>query len=407
VQADVLYVLPTAVDLLALVICLGTLGCRLWILPAVEAVAGAVGVKAILIPLWRVLFICLSALAISSLGELFVRAAEMSGLAFPKVLPLLPTILFYTHYGWVWMLRLMGLAGLWVGWYLGRWYRQPRLIPVLMFAAGALVAMTQSASGHAADWGDPSFAELMDWLHIMANALWGGGLITLCTVVLPHVVKLRDRRRLTAEIARRFSILAGVALVVVLLTGLYNACLQVESIGAMWQTPYGQTLLMKLVLMIPILALGALNHYRSVPRLRRWSGRPLTRRSLLLSLWLTRRLASGQRGRHAVQLVRRFIRRVRAEAIVVVGVLLCTAVLLHSAPARHAAHSQHGRAFPGAPSAPAGKMLPRPAPLSRHPFDDAEFGRRLGGQNPRQRETSAGEQRTILGLGAVVPPVEN
>ena len=151
-QADVLYVLPTAVDLLALVICLGALGCRLWILPAVEANAGADGVDAILIALWRVLLICLTVLTISSLGELFGRAAEMSSMAFPKVLPLLPTILFHTHYGWVWMLRLLGLAGLWVG-CLGRWHRQPRIIPVLMLAAGALVAATRSASGHGRRWG--------------------------------------------------------------------------------------------------------------------------------------------------------------------------------------------------------------------------------------------------------------
>ena len=406
-KANVLYALPTAFDLLALVIGLGALGCRLWILPTVQAVSGTVGVAAILIHLWQLLLICLTALTISSLGELFGRAAEMSGLPFPDVLPLLPTILFHTHYGWVWLLRALALTGLWVGWGLGKRHRQSRLIPVLMFAAGAFVALTRSASGHAADWGDPSLAELMDWLHVMASALWGGGLITLCIVVLPHVVKLPERRRLTAALAWQFSILAGVALAGVLLTGFYNAWLQVGSLSATWQTPYGRTLLAKLVLVVPLLALGGLNHYSSVPRLQRWSGRPVTRRSRRLSLLLMRRLASGQRKRQVVQLVRRFIRRVRAEAIVVVGVLMCTAVLLHGAPARHAAHSQHGRTYPGVPSACPGEMLPRATSLSRHPFDDAKLGWRVGGQNPRQCETSARKQREILGLGAMVPPVED
>jgi hypothetical protein len=36
---DVLHAIPTAFDLLALVICLGTLGCRLWVLPVLTAVA--------------------------------------------------------------------------------------------------------------------------------------------------------------------------------------------------------------------------------------------------------------------------------------------------------------------------------------------------------------------------------
>jgi putative copper resistance protein D len=407
VKANILDALPTAFDLLALVISLGALGCRLGILPAVEAVSGAVGMEAILRPLWRLLVICLTALTVSSLAELVGRAVEMSGLPLPDVLPLLPTILFHTHYGRVWLLRPLALTGLWARWCLGRRHRQSRLIPALMFAMGALVAMTRSASGHAADWGDPSFAELMDWLHIMASALWGGGLITLCAVMLPRVVKLPQRRRLTAEIARQFSILAGVALAGVLLTGLYNAWLQMGSISAIWQTPYGRTLLVKLLLVLPLLALGGLNHYSRVPRLQRWSERPVARRSRGLSLLLTRRLAAGQHRRQAVQLVRRFTRSVRAEAILIVGILMCTAVLLQGTPARHAAHSEHGRLAPTAPLAPAGEMMQPAVLLPRHSFDDAKFGRRVGGKNARQCEASAPEQGAILSLGAVVPPVED
>jgi putative copper resistance protein D len=139
--------------------------------PAAEAVSGAVGVEAIHLPLWRLLVICLTALTVSSLAELVGRAVEMSALPLPDVPPLLPTILLHTHYGRIWLLRPLALTGLWAGWCLGRRQRQSRLIPALMFAMGALVAMTRSAFGHAADWGDPSFAELMDWLHFMASVL--------------------------------------------------------------------------------------------------------------------------------------------------------------------------------------------------------------------------------------------
>jgi len=75
-------------------------------------------------------------------------------------------------------------------------------------------------------------------------------------VVLPQVVKLPARRRLTADIAWQFSILARVALAGVLLTGLYHAWLQVGSISAMWQTPYGRTLLMKHVVVMPFVGPG-------------------------------------------------------------------------------------------------------------------------------------------------------
>ena len=64
-------------------------------------------------------------------------------------------------------------------------------LPALMLCACTLIAMMRSASGHAADWGDLTFSELIDWLHLMASTLWGGGLLTLCIVVLPAALKLR------------------------------------------------------------------------------------------------------------------------------------------------------------------------------------------------------------------------
>jgi copper resistance protein D len=196
---------------------------------------------------------------------------------------------------------------------------------------------------------------------------------------------------LIAELARRFSILAGVALAGVLLTGLYNAWLQVGGLSATWQTPYGRTLLVKLFLVLPLLTLGGLNHYRSVPRLQRWSGRPVIRRSRTLGLSLTRCPAAGRHRRRAVQLVRRFMRRVWAEAVFVVGILMCTAVLLHGTPARHGAHSEHGRLSPAAPLAAPGEMMQGAVSLPQHSFDDTEFSRRVGGKNARQGEASACE----------------
>jgi putative copper export protein len=356
VEADVLHALPTAFDLLALVMSLGALGCRLWILPAAGAVSGGTGVETILARLWRLLIISIAALTIGSFAEFAERAVEMSGRPLPEVLPLLPMILFHTHYGWVWLVRPIALTALWIGWWAGRGRLQSRRIPGLMFGAGALIALTRSASGHAADWGDPTFSELSDWLHLMASSLWGGGLFALCIVVLPAVPKL-PRRRLIADLVRRFSVLAGVALAGVLLTGLYNAWLQVGAISAMWETPYGRLLLVKLCLVIPLIALGAMNHYSTVPFLQRWSGRPVTGRSP--GQLIMRCLAAGRHRRQAVRLLHRFTRRVWAEAIFVVGILICTAFLLHGTPARHALHHEHSLVNPEVSSRAVGKMMPQ------------------------------------------------
>src|SRR4029453_18011480 len=152
---DVLHAMTTTFHLLALVICLGTLGCRLWVLPTLTAVPGAIGVEAVLVSLWRLVIPGTAALTVSSLMELAGPTAEMSRQPLSAILPVLPTVLFQTYYGWIWLMRPIALTVLWLGWSMGRSNQHSRLIPAVMFGAGALLAVTRRASSHAADWGAP------------------------------------------------------------------------------------------------------------------------------------------------------------------------------------------------------------------------------------------------------------
>lgn len=346
-------VIPTALDLLALATCLGALSCRLWVLPPTATVSDSLRAETLLASLWRLLGACLVVLAVSSVGELAGRAVMMSGQPLLGILPVLPTVLFLTHYGQVWLVRPVALVILWIGWRMGRERLRSRAIPTVMLGAGALIALSRSASGHAADWGDWTLAELMDWLHLLAGSLWGGGLLALSTVVLPAAIKWPDQRRgLIADIARRFSALAGVTLAGVLLTGMYNAWLQVGSFQALWEAPYGQTLIVKLLLVLPLLTLGASNRYLSVPLLQRWARRPLARRRLLHAFLVVRYLVTSRRNPQGTRLVHQWTRKVAAEVTLVAGVLICTALLLHGVPARHASHTRHVPAEEAAASGP-------------------------------------------------------
>jgi copper resistance protein D len=358
-EGDFFHAIPTVFDLLALVICLGTLSCRLWVLPTMATLSESIGFDALLRSLWRLLGACIAALVVTSVGELVAHAVEMSGRPLLAVLPALPVVLRQTHYGRLWLVRPLGLMALWVGWWAGRKRVHSRVIPALMLGVGAIVAMTRSASGHASDWGDLTLPEASDWLHLLAASLWAGGLPGLSLVVLPRAIKLPEPRwPLIAAIARRFSALAGAALAGVLVTGIYNAWLQMGSIGALWETPYGRTLLVKLLFVCLLLALGASNRYISVPLLQRRAGLPITKRRLLHTLLVIRYLVTGRRKPQETRLVRQFTWKVRIEAICMIGVLVCTAILLHGVPARHAMHTGHMSTDTGATSGPSGESMP-------------------------------------------------
>ncbi len=363
--------LPTAVDLLALTTCIGALSCRLWVLPPRATTMDEEHIVTLWAALWRLLMVCLLLLTLSTLGELIGRTMTMSGLPLAASLRVLPTVLLRTHYGQVWFVRVAPMGALWLGWGVGRsrlpWrdcfgvVRSPsRMVPAVMLGAAALLALTRSASGHAADWGDMSLPELMDGLHLLAGSLWGGGLLVLVSTVLPvlcregrpsswvpsaHAVAgdTIQRRTLLADIARRFSVLASLALVVVLVSGIYNAWQQVGTVQALGTTPYGRMLLAKLLLVLPLLILGALNHYLGVPLLQQWAGRPLARQRLLHALVMRWYVRSGRRTLQVSQVVSPWQRRVRAEGLCVAGVLLCTAVLIHGIPPHQAAHPSHGQ----------------------------------------------------------------
>jgi putative copper export protein len=357
-SGDLVHVLPTALDLLALATCLGSLSGRLWVLPPTATAADAPHAESLLTPLWQLLVACLVGLTVSSIGELVGRAVNMSGRPLSAIVSVLPTVLFRTHYGRVWLIRPVALAGLWVRWWVGRGRLHARAIPTLMVGAWALIALTRSASSHAADWGDLTLAELMDWLHLLAGSLWGGGLLALSSVVLPAARKRPDQHRLLIPaIARRFSALAGVALAGVLLTAIYNAWLEVGTFRAVWETSYGWTLLAKLLLVCPLLVLGASNRYLSVPRLQWWAGRPVSRRSPLPILRIRPALAADRRRPGGSRLVRQWARKVGAEASLVGGVFICTALLLYGVPARHFSHIEHRHREETPSSAPLGAMV--------------------------------------------------
>ena len=105
---------------------------------------------------------------------------------------------------------------------------------------------------------------LADAVHVEAASIWAGGL----TFVLLLLLWVRGRRwEVATEAVPAFSSVAVVAVAALIVAGSVSAFLEVRSVPALWETAYGRLLLLKVVLVVPVLALGAFNNRTSVPRL--------------------------------------------------------------------------------------------------------------------------------------------
>jgi copper transport protein len=127
--------------------------------------------------------------------------------------------------------------------------------------AGASVAMlTRALSGHAEASSVPWFAVAVQWAHLVAVGAWVGGLVWLL-LALGRGDPGRGR-----GLARRFSRVAAVTLVVVGVTGALRALEEVGAWSRLVDTSFGETLLVKIGLFAALVAVGARSRFRHVPK---------------------------------------------------------------------------------------------------------------------------------------------
>lgn len=327
---SVLHIIPEWVELITLVFCIGALVFLLWILP-----------RNSLISVWRPFGICIALILAGAITELLMRSMEMSGQPFSEICSVLPTVLSRTHYGHVWLVRTAAVILLTIMLAAGAWARDSRIFRLIMLAVALVTSMTMSASGHASDAGDFSINEVMDWLHLVAVSVWGGGLFVLSIVVLPGLILPDDRQKaLIADVASRFSGMAGIAVGIVTITAVYNYVVYVGSIHALLRSSYGLTIITKIILTFILVNLGAFNRYVSVPLLQEWSGASAEGRGTITRT-VFRFYPRLQLDRSGRRIALRFMRLVRTEAALIVCVLLCAALLRHGIPASHFSHMQH------------------------------------------------------------------
>ncbi|MGE0134296.1 MAG: copper resistance protein CopC [Dehalococcoidia bacterium] len=155
-------------------------------------------------------------------------------------------------------------------------------------AALLVVAMAMvSGSSHAAAVGGLEVpGAINDGLHFGASAVWIGGLTALFfTLAAVRGVATTERRLFVTALAARFSLVAGLSVGLVIITGVYSSWLQVTSRAA-FDTPYGSILTAKVALVLGLLAVAGLNLLWVRPRLARGLGESGLRRLVAVEIAL-------------------------------------------------------------------------------------------------------------------------
>ena len=132
--------------------------------------------------------------------------------------------------------------------------------PALVLAAGLVSGL--AVSGHQGTEPNSTWvSELADWLHLVTACVWVGGVVTLAFLVWPLAPELRRRAFLG------FSRIAVVLVGVMVLAGAYLALVRLPEVSDLWETRYGQLLLVKSALVLVALSWGGFHHTFVRPRL--------------------------------------------------------------------------------------------------------------------------------------------
>ncbi len=208
----------------------------------------------------------------------------------------------------------------------------------------------------------PSLAISMDWLHFMAVAIWVGGLFYISAVLLDIIKTAAETKTkfenysstsirsdkiesayFLALLLPHFSVIATISLGIIGITGLYMAWIHLHTAEALFDSPYGNILIIKLSAALPMVILGAyhqLKLHHSLVEVASMSinteGR--NKKSPLLN--------SVNNNNISLDIYTKFRKTIRIESIIGIGVLFAASFLTITSPPHSSTMMGHGQVAP-------------------------------------------------------------
>ena len=251
----------------------------------------------------------LGLLGVTAAAELLLQATRLGGLGF------LDDVL-RTDWGDRWIQRQVLVALLVAAFATlqirgARAGRAGEMILLGMFAGGSLYLLLVAMVSHGSSIPGSFWATAVEFIHLLGATVWIGMLVQLL-LLLWWVLRQRPaeaRDELLLGHLRRFSPFAATSVVLLLASGSANALAQLPDLSALFDTVYGQVLIVKLSITAATLLVAAVNAVYLRPRLTSGS-------------------ASSSSPEAAAKLRAQLWRVVRIEISLAIVVLLVTAALV-------------------------------------------------------------------------------
>lgn len=151
--------------------------------------------------------------------------------------------------------------------------RHPRASAIAAVGA-ALAVLAPILTGHSSTKQPLWLMVVGDGVHLIAAAIWLGGLLCLGVFLRQSGARAADGSRLTdasvaAHVVRRFSTVAALSAIALMISGTVMATIILGDLALVVATGYGRTFLIKVGLVAVAVGIAAYNRYRLVPAIRR------------------------------------------------------------------------------------------------------------------------------------------
>ncbi|HJJ21326.1 MAG: CopD family protein [Crenarchaeota archaeon] len=104
---------------------------------------------------------------------------------------------------------------------------------------------------------------ILTWIHLISASIWVGGSLFIGIVFSPLLKtmtnSIQERMQIMIRVGKRFNKIALPALIILMATGLYQSHLILGKSSILFETNYGQFLIIKIILVIALIITYAIH----------------------------------------------------------------------------------------------------------------------------------------------------